>query len=1006
MPEITISTPDGDKTVVIAGDTPTDEEQQAIINTFFSDQKDAEEPEEQVPTREIDYDTGVQDMGFRVEFSKGDNDKEKFARLENLGVTRDAIEIDPNGEFLIDRDRLSEEVKSKYGITGTGLLAIDEKRGFTKYDFADFYGEARGPLIGGIGASVAASGVGLIPAAFAAGTGTVIGYLIDEWRESEEGLRRETDEELCEQAKKEFVFGLTGEAGGRALSAFFGRLFKGSGAQNANEARTLARDIIQDGGKPTVRATNESAILGRLQAIYEGVFPNAKAARANADFVAGRLASGLKAAKVRSAEGVEGAAQTPDKEKILELLQRDINNIYGSADDLVKEANKNLDEMVQTELDKLITKFGDPNVDKMQIAKGVDIAKRIFDEDSQRLYGAAYKTLGDSGLVDISPIATKLKKLINDNPTYGLGNTPFGKYIKNNETKRITIQQLNSLRQTLKHSALDPNLVGTPDTFVINDLLKSVEQSMKQTQYKIREKVLNSTDDVEIKNLQKGLDQLIKAQDHYKDGVQRFQFAASERLFRDFKTGNLDIERAFDFEGGIILPNRGETLKKFLDSVTPDDTFGAIRTPRTLEEFVKREGFDINVINRLPNNDPFRMSLERKFRENVDFAAEIAGARSAGVQAREVIRGALARGYLERVTQVNKDVFGLPNVTSMAEQINQLGDTAKVLFGKDYNAVMKSLQDVASSGKRITERELATIQGLPIADQVETIARITNQQKQLLKDPDLSRLSRLATAGDYDRIIDTIFQRNGAAAIKKLQGQLGEDTMDEVRQAAMERILSQVGSPEMTAKEFSDGILSGQFSDKLNRILTSYGDETIDTMFGEAGPMLRKLVKESYIVSNKPIKGLGGLAAPTLVTGLSAAAFLSGPMTALGLAASLSFMSKALRSDFFLRQVSRPRGVRPGGDLDYDKLGRAYEFMYESGGLTMAQQADTAGRQREQTQQRVPTVQPPQTDQNVLNLQNLPNVDDIFEPRTIMPRTDRDLSVLVPNPTTRSLFGQ
>ena len=176
MPEIVIVTPQGDKTVIIEGDTPSDEEQQAIINTFFSDQKDAEEPEEQIPTREIDYDTGVQDMGFRVEFSKGDNDKEKFARLENLGVTRDAVEIDHNGEFIIDRDKLSEEVKSKYGITGTGLLAIDEKRGFTKYDFADFYGEARGPLIGGIGASVAASGVGLIPAAFAAGSGSGSGY--------------------------------------------------------------------------------------------------------------------------------------------------------------------------------------------------------------------------------------------------------------------------------------------------------------------------------------------------------------------------------------------------------------------------------------------------------------------------------------------------------------------------------------------------------------------------------------------------------------------------------------------------------------------------------------------------------------------------------------------------------------------------------------------------------------------------------------------------------------
>ena len=276
----------------------------------------------------------------------------------------------------------------------------------------------------------------------------------------------------------------------------------------------------------------------------------------------------------------------------------------------------------------------------------------------------------------------------------------------------------------------------------------------------------------------------------------------------------------------------------------------------------------------------------------------------------------------------------------------------------------------------------------------------------MLKDVNLQRLSRFAQEGDYDRIIDTIFQRNGAAAIKKLQGQLGEDTMDEVRQAAMERILSQVGSPDMTAKEFSDGILTGQFSDKLNRILTSYGDETIDTMFGEAGPTLRKLVKESYLVSNKPIKGLGGLAAPTLVGGLSAAAFLSGPMAALKLAAGLTIMSKGLRSNFYLKLISRPRGVRPGTDVDYDKLGRAFEFMYETGGLAAAQQFDTADKQIEQAGQRTPTVQPPKPkDENTLGLGSLPNVDDIFKPKVIMPRTDRDLSVLIPNPTTRTLAG-
>ena len=140
MAVIKIKTPSGIQEVRIKGDSPDEQETAAIINTFFpqaaknvaqtTDEKTIEEQqkENQLPVRDIDYDTGVQDMGFRVEFSKGDNDKEKFARLESLGVNRDAIQIDPNGEFLIDRDKISEEVKNKYGITGTGLLAIDEKK--------------------------------------------------------------------------------------------------------------------------------------------------------------------------------------------------------------------------------------------------------------------------------------------------------------------------------------------------------------------------------------------------------------------------------------------------------------------------------------------------------------------------------------------------------------------------------------------------------------------------------------------------------------------------------------------------------------------------------------------------------------------------------------------------------------------------------------------------------------------------------------------------------------
>ena len=76
---IKIRTPNGVEQVRIAGDSPTDEEQQAIVNTFFADQASTPDQapvsvEPTLPVREIDYDTGVQDMFFRKEFSNGDNE--------------------------------------------------------------------------------------------------------------------------------------------------------------------------------------------------------------------------------------------------------------------------------------------------------------------------------------------------------------------------------------------------------------------------------------------------------------------------------------------------------------------------------------------------------------------------------------------------------------------------------------------------------------------------------------------------------------------------------------------------------------------------------------------------------------------------------------------------------------------------------------------------------------------------------------------------------------------
>ena len=1020
---IRVKAPDGNiLRVKIAGDTITEAEKAALLERFSGQAgtqvaaQAATPAEPTLPTREIDYDTGVQDMYFRKEFSKGDNEEERRARLARLGVNEDAIQIDDKGEFLLDRDLLPDDIKQKYGITGEGLMAIDEEAGFTKYDFADFYGEARGPLIGGLTASLAATGVGAIPAAVIAGGGTALGYLFDEFQESNEGLRRETDEDLGYGALREFALGGVGEFAGRGLAAILGRVLKGSGAESANEARAVAREIIDAGGRPTVRGANESPILGRLQAIYEGVFPNKAAAQENADFVARELSGRLQKA------GVSGKAADPDN--LLKLLGRDIERIYGDPETILRQANQDLSGMVNTEIDKLIRMFGDDTkpLDSRQIANAIDIAKRIFDEDVDVLYGQANKLLGNREVVPTEDLVRRFEQLVNENPAFNLAESGVGKFIlgfKRSKdgrplgkglTRKATVQEMNGIRTALREAGFDPSLVGTQNGKFIGDLLGTIDRSFKNARVSIREDLLKGRDKAGkfvgkgSEDIKQGLDLLDKANSFYGKGIGRFRDANAEKVFRDFREGNLDVEALFDSEYGLLAPNRGNTLNKFFKSVVPGGK-APIETPATFDDFLRRGGIDPNIIRQLPDGDFLKSTLTRKFNESRRFAEQISAARGAGVETREAVRQSMARNYLERLARQNTNIYGTFNPSAMVDEINRLGSTGEVLFGKQHKALMNGLADLGTINPRIADDELARMAGMPLADQIARIRSILKEQDDLANNTLAKGLSRAVADRDPDKVVDLIFRKNSASVIRDAETQLGEETMEAIREAAMSRILSQLPDQSANAKQFVDDVLNGHHSTQLDRILRAYGDETIDAMFGEAGPILRGAVQKSAAVSNKEIKGLGALAPASIATGLGITAYLTSPLSAAGLAVGIKFMSSVLRSNLYLKLITRPTGVRPGKG-EYDELGRLFEQVYEVGGQSLAQQS-----QRIPTP--VPTVQPPQEQQQQGSTPE-PFDDSIYNPIQFSglgqpPQVGTASQVsplLLPDPVTQALAQQ
>lgn len=1036
MGEIIVSTPSGDETVVIAGDSPTEEERQAIIQTFFADQAPASAaapaqvtPEEPAtPVRDIDYDTGVQDTSFRYTFSKGDNEAERRARLESLGVPNEAVQIDQDGEFILDRDLLPEDIKSKYNIKGTGLLAIDEKKGFTKNDWVDFAGEARGPLVGGLTASLAATGVGLIPAAIVAGTGSALGYLFDEYQEDQEGLRRETDEEIGRsvtvggfnidpvQTGKEFAFGSIGEGAGRGLTALLGRLFKGSGSQSANEARAAAREVLKGGGKPTLREANESPILGRLQAIYEGVYPNKKAAQANADFVAKEMATAFKAAGTKAV----------DEDALINLLNRDIERIYGNPEDLIRQANGDLKNLVNTGLDDLIRIFGDETkpLDSKQIARTIDVAKRIFDEDVDVLYTQANKLLGKKQLVPTETLVKKFKQLADDNPSFNLKDSGLGKFISRFETsdgvyRNATVLEMNGVRTALREAGFDPTLVGTMNGKFIGDMLGTIDQSFRQARVKIREDMLGGT--TRTRNVQKGgrsvfsgstenakdgLDLLDKANTFYGKGIERFRDTNAERIFRAYKDKSLDVEELFDPNGVLLTPNRGATLNKFFKSVVPGGR-EAVETPRTFEAFLRRGGMDADMIKALPDDDYLKSTLTRKFTESVRFADEVNAARGAGIDVSQAVRNSMARNYLTRIAQQNTNIYGTFNSSAMVDQISKLGSTGEVLFGKQYKTVINTLSDLGTINPKIADDELARMAGLPIADQVSRIRSILKQQDDLATNTLAKGISRAVADADPDRVVDLVFRRRGSslsgpAAIKQAEEALSPATMDAIRQKSMERILSQLPDAQTGGKEFMEKVLSGQYSTQLNTILEAYGKETIDAMFGEAGPMLRQAVKKSATASNMATKGLGALAPASIATSLGLVSFIANPLGTAVTMAGIKLGATVLRSKSYLGMVTRPTGVRPGKG-EYDQVGRLFEMAYEAGGQSAAQQVSNTSVGLPS----LPTVQSTQAQQQQQQQaasQTLPNIYSPLNIQAPQAGTAGQISpLLLPDPATAAL---
>ena len=1131
MAIIKVETPDGIVDVEIEGEEPNQEEQQAIMNTFFSEGgveainqeagkinfataspeelqeyiKSREalgvdavtgEPIEVDPTKEkgVDYVSGLRDFRIRAGFSNKEKDSEKAAYLKDQ-VGKDGFRQDKKGRFI-----LTKKGRERLGMPDGPELAIDEE-GLSRYDVADFIGQAGVPLAIGIGASIATGGMGTWAAMGIVGGSMGIGKLLDEAFESAQGYQRQSAAEITKDVAVEAVFGAAGEGLGRAISYGFGRIFKGSASRQAEEAKAGGREMLEKNFRPSVEgaAPGTFGILTRLQAIYEGIAPNQVAAEKNVK----ALMEELK--RVSKAE--LGNVTDESIENLGKVIKKDIEKLYADSETLLKNAKNIQNNQIEKEVSKLINPLKKGQNIGIEEAKGLLEAKDLFARAMDDLY-AKVDTLMGKGQ-EIVPIGDlkraidadliwaneKTVKAVQDSKIMQILDKAERRAIERLKSKAGTMEvnaqgtarprweNPDEIRREMFVTAQEGNIIRSALTDLdysgipgvnFGSMRKAIDQGFtdalglmdktirfleKTAQKPLSPNMLarlgeerflgrfgKNVEPADLRNLRDGLDLLAKTQKQYASGIRRINDPIVRNLINATQKGKYKTDN--QVMAHIVKANRPEELRRLflgrkgipvnlLRELGLDQKPVMVRyagNEYTIDEAFRLYEIDPNLkgskvlkkaINEAEKKKALRDKELKKTRPVSPWEEDefLGGAGFQGEQLRQRLASAWIKELLDskksRSTVKGKRVY---DGIKIANAIDDLGETKAVLFGKDLKKVDELTALLRSTGKDIDEEVIDAFASSPLSQAIRGVKEASEQIDAINKDTYLTALR----TKDASKIVDTIFTKKDSSMIKafmnnNIEAQVpGQDRVikvapfkdtknpwspvdelteheqlvEQVQNAAMGKILKSLGDVEDAG--FRDAFLSGSLGTELKGTLKGYGKESLEAMFGkEQTNDLYKLADLMTRASDKPLKGKGGLAAPSIALGLSIFGLMTAPVATIGAIAFYNIMSRALRRPEVMHVLLSSR--QPGEDA----IGQALQTMNTiSAQMGMQTGVRPIIEETQRVAASIPTAFPQQEQEQTGT--PVPNVSPPFG-NTATARIDPTNPIVNPDPQSQAL---
>ena len=904
----------------------------------------------------VDYRTGLDSIaGFsRFQFGRMDTDEEKSNYLKTV-VGDEGFRVDALGRHILTQDG-----RTKLGLGEGRELAIDEE-GFSFNDVKEFAGATALPILAATGTAIAASGVGFIPGTLLVGAAAAGGKLLDEGIEAAEGLQMQSPTDIVRDSAIEGAFGMFGEGVGRGVSKLFGRIIKGPGGAENEALRAQARGLIGKGFRPTVAGATDEAfrpVLNRLQAVYEGVFPNQKAAMQN-------LEESL--AQMRAF----GIADDTAINNLDEIVKRDIDNFYSTSDQKLANAQMRMDEAVRGEINQIMKNLKDGTAIPKNLNDMIRQRKAVFDEDVDRLYTMVNDKLRGQKIIPTAGIKAELKRL-NEETIADIGATKFAKKV-DELGEYATAQELSRIRTGLLDASRNPALLNDVNVGALGSLKSSLNSAFLDTQLSLADiaaqgvgRVVKASDGFKM-NLNateaaEALDLLRRTNNFYKEGVGRFDNIVVQDIIKQTKSGQMNMKFIFD---KIIQEDNPEALDQLFKAIRGAPTGKALGAEtgivdlaegtrllksqrignRTVEEAVE-------LANRLPANDPTRRTILNQARAIEAEAAERATIRGTGAEQAEAVRQGLSKMYLQEQIKRSLTIDPATGVEvidpiKLVANIRQKGTTVDKLLGDDLKSVNDILTVLERGKANLSPGIIQQLQSKPLGQALNDLQAA--EARRAAVDSNVV-LRTLQSTTDPEVIAQTVFRN--PASIREAQKFLGNrvtnvngrevPTMELVRDAAMGRVLKQIGATVDEAgqirmtDDFVESFKSGRLGNKLQSVLRSYGDETLDTMFGKgAAEGLNAMAETMVRASNASIAGKGGLAAPNIALGLGVASLIMNPLATLPTAVAFQVMSKALRNKKVLKMMMasrQPNTVKQflsGKFKSNDPIAQGFQVMHQ-----------------------------------------------------------------------------